>query len=192
MISQLTKLACICLCALPVWLVLRRPWRRPAPREIALGLFMVFMVGVLVMALEGQWASPAAMLSSACERVRTGDHINLVPLLTIRNQLTGSDVSTALTQLLGNTLLFMPWGFFLPLLWRRFRGFLRMTGMSLALTLFIEGTQLFIRRMVDVDDLILNFAGSMCGAGLWWICHRIARRKDDPCGTPTAPTAGRS
>lgn len=178
MTEKLTRFALICLCVLPVWLIIRKPWKRPAGREIALSLFVMYIVALLVMALEGSWASPAAMLQSARERLATGEGLRLRPLVTIRQQFSTIDTDESRTQLLGNTLLFLPWGFFLPLLWRRFRGFFRMAGMCLGLTCFIEFTQLFIGRTVDVDDLILNFAGSMVGAGLWWVCHRIARRKE--------------
>lgn len=178
MTEKLTRFALICLCVLPVWLIIRKPWKRPARREIALGLFVMYIAALLVMALEGTWDSPAAMLQSARERLATGEGLRLTPFKTIQQQLSTIDTDESRTQLLGNTLLFLPWGFFLPLLWKRFRGFFRIAGMCLLLTCFIEATQLFIARTVDVDDLILNFAGSMCGAGLWWVFHRIARRKE--------------
>lgn len=178
MTEKLTRFALICVCVLPVWVIIRKPWKRPAPRETALGLFVMYIVALLVMALEGSWASPAAMFQSARERLSSGEGLRFIPFETIRQQLSTIGTDESRTQLLGNTLLFLPWGFFLPLLWRRFRGFFRMAGMCLGLTCFIEFTQLFIGRTVDVDDLILNFAGSMVGAGLWWVCHRIARRKE--------------
>ena len=178
MTEKLTRFALICLCVLPVWLILRKPWKRHIPHEIALGLFVMYITALLTMALEGDWASPAAMLANARESLSTGSGIYLTPFKTIRHQLSTINTDESRTQLLGNTLLFLPWGFFLPLLWRRFRGFFRMAGMCLGLTCFIEFTQLFIGRTVDVDDLILNFAGSMVGAGLWWVCHRISRRKE--------------
>ena len=180
MTEKLARFALICLCVLPVWIILRRPWKRPAGHEIALGLFVAYIVSLLTMALEGNWAAPAVMLQSARTRLANlGDlplsEIHLTPLLTIRNQLATLGTDDSRTQLLGNTLLFMPWGFFLPLLWRRFRRFLPIAGMCLLLTCFIEGTQLFIGRIVDVDDLILNFLGGICGAGLWGIVHRLRK-----------------
>jgi len=173
--EYLTRFALICLCVLPVWVILRRPWKRPAGREIALGLFVMYIAALLTMALEGTWASPAAMLQSARERISAGDGLRLTPFETIRQQLSTLNTDESRTQLLGNTLLFLPWGFFLPLLWRKFRHFFPVAGMCLGLTCFIEGTQLFICRTVDVDDLILNFLGSLCGAGLWRIVRRLRK-----------------
>lgn len=175
MTEKLTRFALICLCVLPVWIILRRPWKRPARREIALCLFVMYIAALLTMALEGTWASHAAMLQSARERLSSGEGIYLTPFETIQHQFSTIDTDESRTQLLGNTLLFLPWGFFLPLLWRKFRHFFPVAGMCLGLTCFIEGTQLFIGRTVDVDDLILNFLGSMVGAGLWWLIHRLRK-----------------
>ena len=175
MTEKLTRFALICLCVLPVWLLIRKPWRRPAKRELALCLFVMYIAALLMMALEGTWPSPAAMLQSARDRLATGEGLRFTPFETIRLQLSSIDTDESRTQLLGNTLLFLPWGFFLPLLWRRFRRFLPVAAMCLGLTCFIEFTQLFIGRTVDVDDLILNFLGSMCGAGLWRITRRLRK-----------------
>ena len=186
MIPQLERLLTLCLYALPLWvllrggwLLLRKPRRRPRPlREAAMCLFAVFMAGILSMALEGQWAAPQVMLQSALTRLPTLEKIHLRPFHTIGPQLRALPGITSLTQLLGNILLFAPWGFFLPLLWPCFRRPLRMAGMALLLTCFIEFTQLFIDRYVEVDDLLLNFLGSMLGAGAWWVLHRLLPQLD--------------
>ena len=175
MTEKLTQFALICLCVLPVWLVIRRPWIRPARREIVLGMFVVYIAALLMMALEGNWTFPAKMLASARERLATLDGIYLQPFETIGKQVSALPSDESLTQLLGNTVLFAPWGFFVPLLWRRFRRLIPLALMCLALTCWIEFTQLFIGRTVDVDDLILNFLGSMCGGGLWWIVRRLRK-----------------
>ncbi len=173
MIENLTRFALICLCALPVWVILRKPWKRRLSREIALAMFAIYLVALLTMALEGTWTFPAAMLQSARDRLRTLSRINFTPFKTVGMQLAAIHTDASRTQILGNTVLFAPYGFFLPLLWRKLRSPLRMALLCLLLTCFIEFTQLFIERTVDVDDVLLNFAGSMAGAGLWWACHRL-------------------
>lgn len=186
MIPQLNTLFTLCGYALPVWLplrggwlLLRRPRRRPKLlREIALGVFAIFMAGILYMALEGKWQAPADMLRSALTRLQTGEKIHPRPFHTIGAQVKALPELNALTQLLGNTLLFAPWGFFLPLLWPRFRKLLTMAGMALTLTCFIEFTQLFIDRFVELDDVLLNFLGSMLGTGVWHFLHRRFPRLD--------------
>ena len=185
MTEKLTRFALICLCVLPVWLIIRKPWKRPIKREIALCLFVMYIAALLAMALEGAWTSPAAMLQSARERLSTGEGLRFTPFETIRLQLNSIHTDESRTQLLGNTVLFMPWGFFLPLLWKRFRRFLPVAGMCLALTCFIEFTQLFIGRTVDVDDLLLNFLGSMLGAGLWRLFSKLFPKAGGASPSPT-------
>ena len=187
MIPQLNTLLALCGCALPVWLLLRGAWllmRRPRRRpkllrEIALCLFSIFMVGILCMALEGKWQSPPDMLRSALSRLQTGEKIHPRLFHTIGPQVKALPSLNSVTQLLGNTLLFSPWGFFLPLLWPRFRKGLTMIGMALLLTCFIEGTQLFIDRFVELDDILLNFLGSMLGTGAWYLLHLCCPRLDN-------------
>ena len=175
MSEKLTRFTLICLCVLPVWILVHKPWKRPLRHEILLGMFVAYIAALLMMALEGTWASPAAMLQSAQERLTSLQGIYLKPFTTIGKQISELPSDDSLTQLLGNTVLFAPWGFFLPLLWRRFRRFLPIAAMCMGLTCCIEFTQLFIGRTVDVDDLILNFLGSMCGAGLWRITRRLRK-----------------
>lgn len=71
--------------------------------------------------------------------------------------------------------MFVPWGFGLVLLWKKNRTVPRILLWSAALPLFIETWQLFVGRSVDVDDFILNFAGSAIG-GL--VCLGWMRRRE--------------
>lgn len=48
----------------------------------------------------------------------------------------------------------------------------RIVPMALGITLFIEASQLFIGRSVDVDDLLLNFAGGCIGAAVYFVLCR--------------------
>ncbi|MCL2077706.1 MAG: VanZ family protein [Oscillospiraceae bacterium] len=66
-------------------------------------------------------------------------------------------------QLLLNILLFVPFGFFSPLLWKRFQNIFRAFFLGLFFSLFIEITQLFCHRVTDIDDLIMNTIGTIIG-----------------------------
>lgn len=181
MTLYLERLGLLMLCALPVWVLLRRPWRRrPLWREAVMGCFVLFMAGLMVFTLEGDWASPAAMMQSARERIASMDRIWLKPFNTIPHLLSEGTADRILLNIVGNIVMFIPWGFCLPLLWRRFRSLPAIAGMCLGLTVFIECTQLFINRYVETDDVLLNFLGGMMGAGLWWLGHRLrAYRKKE-------------
>jgi len=68
-----------------------------------------------------------------------------------------------------NIVMFVPFGVLVPLLWRRFDSWPRLTGCAVAasatieLTQFVLGVTLGSRRTVDVNDLIANTAGALLG-----------------------------
>lgn len=69
--------------------------------------------------------------------------------------------------MLANIGIFIPAGFFTALLWRKARWWRSlMIGFGASVT--IEFIQFFIGRNTDIDDIILNTAGSM--AGFWIFC----------------------
>ena len=75
-----------------------------------------------------------------------------------------------------NTILFMPVGFFLPLLWKRCEHFGRLLGLGFALSLWVELSQLLNWRVTDIDDLIANTLGAVIG----WLLYRLAGRRLAP------------
>lgn len=167
------------LAALPIYLLLRRPWKNWSKREAALGIFVLFIMGLLLLAFQGEYGTPGIMLCRAYVRIRTGAGINLVPFRSIMNYFRYYNKSSFLVNFWGNILMFMPWGFGLVLLWERKQRIGSVILHSLALTLFIETVQLFIGRSVDVDDLILNFSGSFLGAMLYFVLRKIFPRLKD-------------
>lgn len=173
MIRYLLQFIVIILMILPFYLILRKPWRKEFRREIALGIFVLFMIGLLALAFQGNYRTPYRMLEDARSRLSTGRGINLVPFRSIQAYFAHYGLDMFLVNFVGNIAMFMPWGFGLTLLWKKNQKIWLSALYSLGLTVFIESVQLFIGRSVDVDDLILNFAGGCLGAG---VCH-VLRRK---------------
>ena len=167
------------LAALPVYLLLRKPWKNWSKREAALGAFILFMMGLLPLAFQGDYNTPGIMLHRAYVRLKTGTGINLVPFRSITSYFRYYDKSSFLVNFWGNIVMFIPWGFGLVLLWRRNQKPGLVILHSFALTLSIETIQLFIGRSVDVDDLILNFCGSFLGAVLYFVIKKICPRIQD-------------
>lgn len=66
-----------------------------------------------------------------------------------------------------NVALFIPMGFFLPLLCGRFQNMRKTVLFGLGATLFVELLQLFNFRLTDVNDILTNFAGCWLGYGLF-------------------------
>lgn len=90
---------------------------------------------------------------------------NFIPGKTIFRYLSGEPSwRIAVDNLLGNVLLFVPLGIFLPSLWRTitWKGVLTVAlGFSAAL----EISQLFVIGTPDIDDVILNSLGAVLGYG---------------------------
>ncbi|MCI9263861.1 MAG: VanZ family protein [Oscillospiraceae bacterium] len=80
---------------------------------------------------------------------------------------------------LGNLLLYLPFGFLLPLVWARGRGW-RTPAAGFALSLCVETLQLFIDRSFDINDLILNTVGGAAGWLLFllfqWALSSLGRK----------------
>lgn len=70
----------------------------------------------------------------------------------------------AVINIWGNILAFIPYGFFLPLIFRRYKNFLRFFPLSLAVIVLLESIQLLsLRGCFDVDDIFLNLVGGIIG-----------------------------
>lgn len=163
------------LAATPLYLLLRMPWRKKDAREVPLGIFWVFMMtlGLLTLAGNIPHGNFKEIIDAAAERIRTGKGINLVPLKTIRGFFTIRGADAYYVNIVGNIIMFMPLGFFLPMLWRRMNNFFRLNFTLVLVPLFIETLQLFVNRHVDVDDIILNFVGGAAGALLYMMVKLI-------------------
>lgn len=168
MIRYLLQFVIIILIIFPFYLMIRKPWKRDRTRETALAVFVLFMAGLLALALRGEYRMPSRMLAAARDRIATGAGINFVPFRSIQAYFIHYGIDGFLVNFVGNIVMFMPWGFGLTLLWKKNQRLWIVALYSLGLTVMIESVQLFIGRSVDVDDLILNFAGSLLGAG---VCH---------------------
>lgn len=164
------------------------PWR-----EGALLLFVMFMAGLAALTLfpAGFWKAVilwflrpelrdrgldfAALFPSWQETVqRLADWRNvLLPFQEIRRALRHG--SWLMFIQLGNILMFVPVGFFVALLWRRASWWKSMLA-GFAASGFIEFTQLFIGRITDIDDVMLNTAGALAGFWLFWLIRALFPR----------------
>ncbi len=84
---------------------------------------------------------------------------------------------SVIVNILGNVLAFMPFGFLLPVLNKRFHNFFRVFFGCILFTLAVEMLQLITRvGIFDVDDIFLNTLGGVCGYIAYVICSRIYHR----------------
>ncbi len=164
-------------CMVRVIWVSKRKAQRSLARELVMGFFVVFMFGLLFLTFEDNGISwmKAETPQKAWERLKTGVGVNFVPFRTIGNYWRYAPNSEyAVVNIVGNILMFVPWGLGLPLLWRKFQSIWAVMSASLLLPIFIEFCQLFIGRSVDIDDVILNFTGGILGGLLCLILRRLS------------------
>ncbi len=173
MIDYIIKFGLIVLVLVPVYLLMRKPWKYERSREICMGLFVISTIGVLFLAFETELKNPIDMIRYGISRLWTGERMNLVPFKTISAYLAHSNVDLLLLNLVGNMVMFVPWGFGIVLLWKSNQKPMRVILLCLGFTVFIEFVQLFIGRSVDVDDLILNFIGGILGSISYFIVVRV-------------------
>lgn len=199
----LQMLPCM-LVGLLIWLLVW-PWRKKrltrrgqysSPlREGALLAFVLFCVGLAAMTVfpYGIWSAvfeavlcpgkeldlwdfylpPEQILlrmEEFCQRV--------VPFREIRRVLLWGD-RWLWFILWGNIIMFMPVGFCSGLLW--FNGtWKRATGVGFFFSFSIEVIQLFIGRITDIDDVILNTLGALLGYILYrlfrWVWPELAQK----------------
>lgn len=81
-------------------------------------------------------------------------------------------------NLAGNVLIFMPFGFFMAMGSHRPNLF-RVSFYALLCSFCVEAVQLILKvGSFDVDDMLLNTVGGICGFLTYMICRGLRRRYD--------------
>lgn len=99
---------------------------------------------------------------------------NLIPFKSIKGQIEHIPQWWALKNLLGNTLPFIPFGFLLPIAYRKFNSLIRILAIGISALLLIEFFQLFTMiGSFDIDDIILNLLGIIGGYFMFLLINPI-------------------
>ena len=89
--------------------------------------------------------------------------INLIPFLWI---------TEGVRPYLENIILFIPLGFMLPCIWKKYEVLWKTALSGITFSLLIELSQLFNRRITDIDDLLMNTLGALIG----WVIFRLLKK----------------
>ena len=107
-------------------------------------------------------------------------HYNLVPLKEIARFVKYWRVlgmKAVLLNILGNVAAFLPFGFFLPVIWVRTRHWYITVLLSFAMSLLVETMQLVGKvGSFDVDDLLLNTIGGFAGYIIFILARGVWER----------------
>ena len=106
--------------------------------------------------------------------------INLIPFKTVYEYIdkiinNRINIDTAITNLVGNMIVFLPMGVFLPCLFQKMRSFKKTVLTVFFIVLGIELLEIiFAMGAFDIDDFIFNIGGAMIGYAL--ICIPLVKK----------------
>ena len=150
--------------ALPLaWLFLRLCGNRGGKRFLLYSLFILYLCKMF-----------DVVGIPALQYIRWDPNISLIPLSDEKNL-------RFFLQLGLNAAMFAPFGFLLPVLWRKCRKWKVTVLAGFLLSLTIEVLQMFCFRATDVDDLLMNTLGAFLGYCLAWLFfHKKWAREPAP------------
>ncbi|WPC43177.1 VanZ family protein [Clostridium sp. JS66] len=96
--------------------------------------------------------------------------INLIPF---------SHTSGEIIMYIENGIMFMPFGFLLPLIWEQFKSARKVVYTGLLFSLAIELSQLLNIRFTDIDDLMMNTIGTFLGWVLFYLFDKLFKNKKE-------------
>lgn len=137
-------------------------------REVPFLLFIPYVSGLLSIT-----AFPKIIINDGIRVIVGPGSVNLVPFRTILSYFNESPIIFAIL-FVGNIVMFMPIGFFIPLIWKKRALISTLVGFSFSL--FIEISQLFVVRNTDIDDLVLNTLGVYIGYLLYMFVQNVINR----------------
>ena len=163
---------------IPIYLLIRFVYLKSKHKklnwnhEVVLFLFVIFVVGLASQTIIPKFETGIG----GFKIVKSGIHeTNLIPFKvlfeTYNEVFVNGYINYFLINFLGNIILFMPFGFIIPLLWKVSDK--KVIVIGFCSSLFIEIYQLFLTRGTDVDDLILNTLGVVFGL----LCYKLFYKK---------------
>lgn len=134
-------------------------------------LFVLYIIFIIYFLIFSDWYGRTREMQEY--------HYNLVLFREIRRFWNYRDqvgLFAMFTNLFGNVIIFMPFGFFMPMA-SRYRSCFSAVFYSFGLSLCVETFQLLTRvGSFDVDDLLLNTVGGLAGYVIFAVCAAIRRR----------------
>ena len=139
-------------------------------REVVMTIFWMFAAAMALLTLTPRWVvSSLVDVWNGCRWNGAGYPYFAMGTISLRPFQTLYDPFI----FIGNVAMFLPFGCFVPLLWRGFT-WPRAVTLGAGITLIVETCQLAVGRAFDIDDLMLNALGVLLGYGAWRLWRQLA------------------
>ncbi len=134
--------------------------------KILFYIYIAFLILFVVLKFDGSFERIISLHNSIIENEKDGiRNINLIPFRSISPYLRNITEPYAFKNIIANILVFIPLGFFVSN--NNSKNVFKTLVICLPVILSIELIQLFFKiGFFDVDDIILNFIGSLIGMGI--------------------------
>lgn len=134
--------------------------------KILFYIYIAFLILFVVLKFDGSFERIISLHNSIIENEKDGlRNINLIPFRSISPYLRNITEPYAFKNIIANILVFIPLGFFVSN--KNSKNVFKALIICLGVILSIELIQLFFKiGFFDVDDIILNFIGSLIGMGI--------------------------
>lgn len=131
--------------------------------KILFSIYILFLILFVVLKFDGSFERIISLHNSIIKNEKDGlRNINLIPFRTMSPYLKNITEPYAFKNIIANILVFIPLGFFISN--KNPKNVFKALIICLGVILSIELIQLFFKiGFFDVDDIILNFIGSLIG-----------------------------
>lgn len=134
--------------------------------KILFYIYIAFLILFVVLKFDGSFERIISLHNSIIENEKDGlRNINLIPFKSISQYLRNITKPYAFKNIIANILVFIPLGFFVSN--KNSKNGFKTLVICISVILSIECIQLLFKiGFFDVDDIILNFIGSLIGMGI--------------------------
>ena len=134
--------------------------------KILFYIYIAFLILFVVLKFDGNFERIISLHNCIIENEKYGiRNINLIPFRSISPYLKNFTEPFAFKNIIANIVIFIPLGFFISQI--KPKNVFKALIICLFVILSIELIQLFFKiGFFDVDDIILNFIGSLIGMGI--------------------------
>ena len=134
--------------------------------KILFYIYIAFLILFVVLKFDGSFERIISLHNSIIENEKDGlRNINLIPFRSISPYLRNITELYAFKNIIANILVFIPLGFIVSN--KNSKNVFKTLVICISVILLIECIQLLFKiGFFDIDDIILNFIGSLIGMGI--------------------------